>query len=69
MKLSFETMYEIWDDEHGTHIEVGPDRDALDMVEIRRYDDSKSEKCSQRMTFARQEAEMIADAIRRILGQ
>lgn len=67
MKLSMETVYEIWDDEMGTHIEVGPDRDGLEMIEIRRYDDPKDEKCSERISFSQEQAQFIFRAIGKVI--
>lgn len=44
MTLTTEKHFKIWDDKKGTRIEVGPDRDGLDLVEIRSFDsDGKNE--------------------------
>lgn len=37
-KYITELVREVWDVWAGTHVEIGPDRDGLDMVEIRKYD-------------------------------
>lgn len=36
---SFETVYQIWNDKTGERVEVGPDRDGLDLIELRSYSD------------------------------
>ena len=35
MKLSMECVFEIWNDDNGERLEIGPDRDGLDLAEIR----------------------------------
>jgi hypothetical protein len=35
MKLSTEIFRRVYDDDRGSYIQVGPDADALDLVEIR----------------------------------
>ena len=40
---STEHIIQIWDDKSGEKWEVGPDRDGLDLVEVR-YEDSDSHK-------------------------
>lgn len=57
MKYSIEIMREVWDDASGDHIEVGPDRDGLGMVELRYGKDG------QRMSFPPEMAYLIARAI------
>jgi hypothetical protein len=56
-----EKLTEIWDDDNGNHWEVGQDRDALSLVEIREYDDH--DKIVARLTFERDCAVKIATAI------
>ncbi|MCA1799951.1 MAG: hypothetical protein LC687_00380 [Actinobacteria bacterium] len=36
-KYITELVREVWDVWAGTHVEIGPDREGLDMVEIRTY--------------------------------
>lgn len=64
MKVSTETMREIWidDDPGAEHYEVGPDRDSLGCVEIRMRD-AKDNKIIDRMTFNPTLALQIADAM------
>jgi hypothetical protein len=35
MKVSTEVFRRVYNDDHGSYIQVGPDADALDLVEIR----------------------------------
>jgi hypothetical protein len=66
MPWSLETMYEIWDDDSGDKIEVGPDRDGLDMVEIRwRTDDGK---IAERMTFTQEAVPLLIEALTKALA-
>ena len=37
MAFTIENVAQIWNDDRGTRIEVGPDRDSLDMLEIRQH--------------------------------
>jgi hypothetical protein len=57
MKFSLETMREVWDDAAGGDcVEIGPDRDALGLVELRcKHDD----KIIERMAFAPAQALLI----------
>ena len=48
-KYTTEQVFEIWDNGQGIHWEVGQDRDALNLVEIREYDDVN--KLIARLTF------------------
>lgn len=64
---SLEVVYQIWDDRHGDRIEVGPDRDALDLIEIRTYDaDSKRER---EITMSKEQAVLLCDALTKLLEQ
>lgn len=36
---SLETIHQIWNDKTGERLEIGPDRDGLDLIEIREYTD------------------------------
>ena len=42
MSVKLEIVYQLWM-EDGDRIEVGPDRDGLDMIEIRSFDGGKLE--------------------------
>ena len=46
-KLSLETIYQIWNDKTGDRIELGSDRDGLDLYEIRAFSrsDTDPEAC------------------------
>ena len=61
MKVSLETVREVWNDEDGEHWEVGPDRDDLGCVEIRFYD--QDNKIGERMMFSLEAAAAIGGAI------
>lgn len=43
-KFSHETLHRIYDDETGDYLEIGPDADALDLIEIRAYTMNPQEK-------------------------
>ena len=59
--FSMETKHEIWDDDHGSCVEVGPDRDGLDLVEIRQKDETG--KIEARMSFPKEQAALISKAL------
>lgn len=64
MAVETEVMREIWDDDlHGDRIEVGPDRDGLDMVEVRQR--TAKGEVSDRMQFTVAQARAVADAMLR----
>lgn len=56
-----EIVRQIWDDKHGDRIEVGPDRDGLDMTEVRFV--NAEGKIFKRMAFTQQQARMVAAAM------
>lgn len=58
MGYSTETMREIWDDKHGDRVEVGPDRDALGMVEVRYKTEDGA--IASRVAFSPEQARMVA---------
>jgi hypothetical protein len=64
MSYTFETLYEIWDDKTGNKIEVGPDRDALDLIEIRAIEDGK--RVSD-ITLTREQAALVSKALQALL--
>lgn len=67
MAYSVETVIEIWNDETGEHIEVGPDRDGLDMIEIRQC--SRDGKIESRFgPFTVDVAEHLAVALRQAVA-
>lgn len=61
MKYSKEKMWEVWNDDDGTHVEIGPDRDCFGFIEIRRKDEKG--KIVERFAFNPEEAKLIAEAI------
>ncbi len=61
MGYSMETMREIWDDKYGDCVEVGPDRDALGMVEIRYKTDDGA--IGSRLSFPPERARLVAQAM------
>jgi hypothetical protein len=60
---SMERLIEVWDDKHGNHWEVGQDRDSLGLVEIREYDENDECESGARLTFERECAIKIAEAL------
>ena len=59
---SLEILYEVWDDSHGTHFEIGPDRDGLDLIEIRFYE-KISTKPDHYMVMDLEEAKLVVKAL------
>lgn len=63
---SVETHVKIWNDKTGCHINVGPDRDGLDLVEIRCItSDGKEER---QLVVTPEEARMLAAALIQLYG-
>jgi len=62
-KYTTEQVFEIWDNGQGIHWEVGQDRDALNLVEIREYDDVN--KLIARLTFDREGATELRLALKK----
>lgn len=61
MPHSLEKMYQIWDDRQGDCVEVGPDRDGLDLLEIRYR--SERGKIGDRITLNFEQAKMLIQAL------
>jgi hypothetical protein len=60
-RYSVETKIEIWNDDTGEKIEVGPDRDGGDMIEIRNVD--KAGNVGDRLAYDVTQARLVAEAI------
>lgn len=65
-KFTLERMFEVWDDSTGECIEVGPDRDGLDLIEIRVR--TKSHGVSDRLTMDKAQAVLVAKALLELTG-
>lgn len=61
MKFEMETLREIWNNMDKTSIEIGPDRDGLNCVEIR-YKDENHE-IRERISFPPEQARLVAIAL------
>lgn len=67
MAYTKEHLVQIWDDQTGDHIEVGPDRDGLELIEIRLYSGS-DHKAYTITTFNREQAKLVAQALEHALA-
>lgn len=65
---SLETLKEIWNENTGCHIEIGPDRDGLDMIELRFYE-LNQEKPYNRVSFMKEEAILISQALNELFKE
>lgn len=61
MRISVEHIIRIFDDDTGESIEVGPDSDGLDLIEIRRQ--SKDGKVTQNLILHPDEVKHVAEAL------
>ena len=61
MSFSVEHIVEVWNDEHGERVEVGCDRDGLDLVEIRSVNDRG--EIDARLMMPKEQAILVAKAI------
>jgi len=66
-KYTTEKLYEVWNDDTGDHYEIGNDRDALDLIEIRAV--SREKKITDRLTMEPDAASKVAHAILKYLGE
>lgn len=66
VKPELELMCEIWS-AGGWHYEVGPDRDGLGMLEIRYYDE-KDTMSKHRLSFPKEDAKVVAEAMLKLLS-
>lgn len=67
-KFEMETMREIWGPD-GV-IEVGPDRDGLDLIEVRIKDkDGGAYKIINRMTLTIEQAQLLSMALGKCIGE
>lgn len=65
---SLENLARIWNDNTGECIEVGPDNDGLDLLEIRAYTDKK--KLTGSITLTSEQAKLVAEAlVKQAFGQ
>jgi len=65
--FSLETMYRVWDDKTGDRVEVGPDSDGLDLLEIRSY--TNDGKLEVSILLKPEMAPLVADAIYRFAAE
>ena len=59
--FTMETLREIWNDRLGERVEVGPDRDAVGLIEVRLV--SFDDKTVNRMSFPAGQAKLLAKAL------
>jgi hypothetical protein len=65
-QYTLETLYQVWDDKTGERIEIGPDRDGLDLFEIRGC--SHEGKPYARIVCNREQLEKLQAAINLVLN-
>lgn len=65
-KFSVEKMVQIWNDSTGERVEVGPDRDGLDMIEIRSV--TSDGKVEARISFPKDLALLVGAAFMEALS-
>jgi hypothetical protein len=66
MAYSLETVKQIFDDDTGDHIDIGPDRDGLGLLEMRYYIGTAIIPTA-RIAFTWEEGRLIVDAIHALL--
>ena len=66
MRYSLETVYYVCNDDTGEVIELGPDGDGLDLVEIR-VRDPQTKKVTDRVVFGPEALPHLIDALTRML--
>ncbi len=63
MAVKLEIIYQLWM-EDGDRIEVGPDRDGLDLIEIRSFDGGKLETA---ILLDKELAKQVSECLLRVL--
>ena len=66
MAFTKERVIKIWNDKTGEHVDVGPDADGLDLVEIVSRDSTGTAEA--RLTMQREQALLVAAAIVELYG-
>lgn len=64
--FKLELLFEIWNDKTGECVQVGLDRDGLDIVEIRQMDVKGA--IAERLSFMPDQALLIAEAIQKTVA-
>ena len=67
MPYTLEKHLQIYDDNSGEYIEVCPDADGLDLIDIRQCESSG--KIDYRMTFSKEQALLIIKALQEIIDR
>lgn len=68
MAVSVETIFHIWNDD-GYGYEVGPDADTGLALEIRYHEDGFATPIRQRMSFQKEDAIALANALIKLAGE
>ena len=71
MRHTLEHLYRVYNDDHGHYIEIGPDGDGIDLIEIRSCNkDGKIESSGNaRVTMPYEQAVLVAQALNKYLAQ
>ena len=65
-----ETMKQIWNNRHGMHLDIGPDRDCLDLLEIRQYEMiGGKDKMGSSVLMSWEEADLLQQALKQLLEE
>lgn len=65
-KFSLEKMYELWNNENGTKIEIGPDREGLCFIELRQRNEDND--VIDTISLTNEEVPLIIKALTDILN-
>jgi hypothetical protein len=64
-RMELELHFKLWDNTSGTRFELGPDRDGLECIEIKYFEDDNVEKNS--MMFDYETAMLVRDALTKLI--
>jgi hypothetical protein len=64
---SLETFQRIYDDQHGSYIQIGPDPDGLGMVAIRSYE--RDGKLEAYMVFTPEQVSLLTQALAKVTSE
>lgn len=68
-KYSLESVYEIWNDQLGTHLRVGPDADGVGLIDIKYVNESGQTVPSDRLKITLDEAKLLITALQKVVAQ
>jgi hypothetical protein len=67
MTYSLETVYQVWNDKTGDRLDIKPDSDSLDLIEVRYVNEAG--EIGSSITMTREVATLLRKALGKMLGE